>query len=233
MAHEKTQARRKLAVMLKSKTVTEFPIGVGDIVEVFQHSQHEKRGKWSAPKPILSVNFNSRSVTVPGKASKELTIALENLRPALPEDIFAHAVQTGIDELDELLADIQAESTEVNVEPQDEEFNVITQCASDYGADFSTESPYMELSVGDRVSVFWPDDNEYYPGVVQSANEDGLLNVHYDDGNSECLDMTKETWKLLRAASANTKTVPTLTEITSSEGNVLSTMVEHFGNTSF
>ena len=35
MAHEKIQARRKLAIMLKSKTVTEFPIRVGDLVEVF------------------------------------------------------------------------------------------------------------------------------------------------------------------------------------------------------
>ena len=40
---------------------------------------------------------------------------------------------------------------------------------------------------------FWPDDNEYYPGVIQSANDDEYLIVQYDDGDSECLDMEKET----------------------------------------
>ena len=63
MEHEKIQARRKLAILLKSKTVTEFPIRVGDLVEVFQHRKHENRGKWSTPKSVLSENFNARSVT--------------------------------------------------------------------------------------------------------------------------------------------------------------------------
>ena len=141
MAHEKNQARRKWAAMMKSITVTEFPIRVGDMVEVFQQRQHEKRGKWSAPKPILSVDFNARSVTVPGKTGKELTIALEDLRPALPEDSFAQALHTGIDELDDLLDDIQAESTEINVESKIENFDAITNSASDTDADFSTEAP--------------------------------------------------------------------------------------------
>ena len=41
--------------------------------------------------------MQDRLQRLPGRTAKELTIALEDLRPALPEDNFAHAVQTGID----------------------------------------------------------------------------------------------------------------------------------------
>jgi len=66
-AHEKLQARRKLALILKSKTVREIPLHVGDSVEIIQKKQHEKRGKWSSAKTILSFDPDARSIIVPGK----------------------------------------------------------------------------------------------------------------------------------------------------------------------
>lgn len=81
--------------------------------------------------------------------------------------------------------------------------------------------------------MFWPDDNEYYPVIIQFANDDGRLNVDYDDDNSECLDMSKETCNLPQAGSANTKTNPAVIELSSSESDVLSDMSTHFGNKSF
>lgn len=74
---------------------------------------------WS--KPILSVNLDARSVTVPGKAGRELSIALEDLRPAVLEDNFAQTVQAGIDELDDTLSDLLPESNDVSKELQNEE----------------------------------------------------------------------------------------------------------------
>ena len=81
--------------------------------------------------------------------------------------------------------------------------------------------------------MFWPDDNEYYPVIIQFANDDGRLNVDYDDGNSEFLDMSKKTCNLPQAGSANTKTNPAVIELSSSESDVLSDTTTHFGNKSF
>ena len=66
-AHDALQARRKLLLILKSKAVKELTVKVGDPLEIYSKQQHEKRGTWSAAKPILSVHKESRSVTVPGK----------------------------------------------------------------------------------------------------------------------------------------------------------------------
>lgn len=41
-----------------------------------------------------------------------------------------------------------------------------------------------ELSLGDRVRVFWPDENEWFHGVLQQR-EEGRCFIRYDDGDSE------------------------------------------------
>lgn len=102
-AHNKLQARRKLALILRSKATKEIPLSIGDLVEVYQKEQHEKRGKWSAAKPILSINKDARSVSVPGKTGNEVSAAIEDVRPAIPQKGFAQHVQDGIDTLNELL----------------------------------------------------------------------------------------------------------------------------------
>ena len=71
------------------------------------------------------------------------------------------------------------------------------------GADFTTNEPNAATTRGDRVSVFWPENDIYHPGFIDSEAEDGRLNVAYDDGEKECFDMKKETWNLLEASSAN------------------------------
>lgn len=44
-AKEKMQALLKFALIIRSKKIQELPISGGDIVEVFQKNEHEKRGK--------------------------------------------------------------------------------------------------------------------------------------------------------------------------------------------
>lgn len=167
-AQERIQAGRKLAVMLKSKSVTEFPLCFGDLIEVFRHKSFEKGGKWSAPKPILWVDLGARSVTVPEKAGKEFSISIEDIRQAVPEESFAHTARAGIDQLDNMLCDIRAGSTEFSTEGQTKDFDASTDNTQDYDADFFSESPNIEQNGGDGEFVYWSEDNRYYPGVVQS-----------------------------------------------------------------
>jgi len=77
------------------------------------------------------------------------------------------------------------------------------------------------------VSVFWLDDDKYYPGTIKSATDDGRFDVHYDDGDKECLG------KFSSTVQANTSSVPSELEVSSTEPTVLSSILEHFGNKSF
>lgn len=60
------------------------------------------------------------------------------------------------------------------------------------------------LQVGDEISVYWPDDERYYDGVIQHKHENGLYSIRYDDNEEELLDLTdpRETWRL-RGSAAN------------------------------
>lgn len=93
IVREKLKSRSKMELILKSKALKELPVHVGDCVEIHQKSQHEKRGKSSNPKPILSLNYEGRSVMVLGKNIKVLTVSIDNLRPATPEKNPAQTVQ--------------------------------------------------------------------------------------------------------------------------------------------
>ena len=41
------------------------------------------------------------------------------------------------------------------------------------------------FSAGDRVEVFWQDDDAWYPGKVVAISADGTCDVAYDDGDRE------------------------------------------------
>ena len=48
--------------------------------------------------------------------------------------------------------------------------------------------------VGARISVFWPDDNAYYPGVIAARSGRHVVTIRYDDGGVETVDLAKETF---------------------------------------
>lgn len=66
-AGDELQARRKLALILKSKDVPEVPFSVCSIVEIYQKHDNEKRGKWYEAKTIRSLDKHARVIKVPGK----------------------------------------------------------------------------------------------------------------------------------------------------------------------
>ncbi len=104
-------------------------------------------------------------------------------------DILDNIVQEAVDDLP---ADQSAPSS--NDEPFDPD------CALDdiaYNVPvLSDESRCIFPTVGEKIEVFWPDDDKYYPGTVVTNNEDtNTYQVDYDDGDQEVLNLRNEIWR--------------------------------------
>jgi len=54
-----------------------------------------------------------------------------------------------------------------------------------------------QVTLGTRLSIYWPDDDAYYPGTVTGKSTSGLVQISYDDGNVEELDLATETFRIL------------------------------------
>lgn len=62
--------------------------------------------------------------------------------------------------------------------------------------------------MGTRLTVFWPDDQAWYPGTVTGQHPtDPATTVLYDDGDCEVLDLSSERFELLPLDSSG-KTTP-------------------------
>lgn len=189
-------------------------------------------GKWSIPKPVIAVDTKARCVSVSGRNGRENTIAFEDLRSALPNNSLAQLVQDRLDSLNtEILDRYKMESAPDNINVTPDELNPVRPSSTD--ADFGIESSIVEPSIGENVSVYWSLDKVFYPGTFHSEEDDGHLNIHYDDGGKECLDMTKEVWKYTESLSASSSTLTPELELKCAESDVLSSMVDYFGNKPF
>eukprot|EP00854_Cymbomonas_tetramitiformis_P034194 gene34194-biopygen19297 len=61
----------------------------------------------------------------------------------------------------------------------------------------SATSSTSKVTVGTRLEVFWEDDDNFYPGVVKSFNDNGAALVVYDDGDEETLNLSEEKFNIL------------------------------------
>lgn len=193
-------------MILKSKATFEEHVKIGAMIEVYQKTSLDKKGIWSTPKGFLKVDHDARSLIVPGKAGKHVTVAFEDVRKTISEESFAHAVQQTIDSIDKTVEDeAQETSHEVTETVESGLRSHIEMCAAgeDNDADFSKISEVTapgnvneNVNRGDRVEVYWPIDRVYYPGVVQTMHCDGCVTIQYDDGGSERLNMENEVWKM-------------------------------------
>lgn len=50
------------------------------MIEVYSLAGMDKKGKWSSPKIVLTVDKEARTVTVPGKVCKRATVVVERVR---------------------------------------------------------------------------------------------------------------------------------------------------------
>lgn len=207
-AQENLSAKRKMSIILKSKASIEEHISVGDMIEVYHKTGMNKRGVWSTPKIVLSIDHDARSVTVPGRAGKRSTVALEDIRKSLPEDSFEETNQLSLDKLeesieDELLRksdhdnkDIKLDSGNNDNDVRKQENKNDVQIVSE-DADFSGSGSIMnskqnkQVERGDRIEGFWPLDDKYYSGMVKHMHKNGEVTVLYDDGERERLKMDK------------------------------------------
>lgn len=203
-AHQNLVARRKLCLILKSKATNDEPVRPGDLVEIYIKLKNGKRGEWTAPRPVLSYDRSTNTVSVPGANGKTVRAAIEDVRPALRNDALAQQIQVSIDEIQDELASLVETNTETQDNDSHRSYDRSTEMIrqnEDEDSFSINDEPYFTASndpgVGDKIEVFWPLEDAYFPGVIASIDENGLSNVLYDDGDEETLDLTKETWNAL------------------------------------
>ena len=257
-AQDKLKARRKMALILKSKATKDVSFSVGDMVEVYSNTGMNKKGKWSTPKIVLLVDKQSGNITVPGKNGRRAIVAAEDARLALPDDSLASAVQRAIDEVDDVIdyaADAQAEA--VSTAPpltvlthEDADFSgsnaESTRVVNDDAAnvpdlnndvlpadDEVLPNLQTDIHLGDRLRVYWPMDDKYYPGQINTIYNNGEVDVLYDDGDVERLNLDNEAWEFTGESYFMPASSAELMEVTDKEPEVLREMMNHFGNKAF
>lgn len=50
-------------MILKPKIITELPVQVGDILEVFQNKEHQKLGEWCDAKSVVSKYIEDKKIS--------------------------------------------------------------------------------------------------------------------------------------------------------------------------
>ncbi|MED6171778.1 hypothetical protein PIB30_043996 [Stylosanthes scabra] len=66
----------------------------------------------------------------------------------------------------------------------------------------SDTKEYGENLVGLRVEVWWPDDNQFYKGIIDSFDSaEKKHKVMYDDGDEEILNLRTEKWNIIEVDS--------------------------------
>lgn len=160
------------------------------LLKYYLRKKQDKSGRWSAPKQILSFYHAARPITVPGIYMRVRTIPIEDLLSATSEEILAVTVQEGNEFLVVLLSVLMSMSKfsyKDSLENTGSDIQVYnTYDDTDLYDEVSTFIP----AVGYQVSVFWPDENQHYDGLVHSKEEHLNLNVYYGDGDTKCLYMT-------------------------------------------
>lgn len=85
-------------------------------------------------------------------------------------------------------------------------------------------------TTGERVEVFWPAGNAYYPVVASEITTNGKHVIKYDNDDVETLTMSTEIWRYQSGPSA---LAGQLTALTSIEERVLKELMKVFGKKPF
>ena len=128
-------------------------------------------------KSVLSYDKQSGTVTVPGQNGRTIKSAVEDVRFAITNNELALNYQEASDIMDTALDESIDSLNKDTLEKIDD-------CVS------ITETnelvPTHELRVGDKIEVYWPLDDQYYPGsVVEYSEATGKHLISYDDAQVE------------------------------------------------
>lgn len=156
-AHHTLSSKRNLILILRSKFTRDTPVHPGDRVQIFITKQHEKRGSRKTGKPLITIEVIPHPVTVPNAKVRTIKAAVGDVRHVIVDDESETAIQGSIDELAIHL------DTAVGKPVEDicEEVEVPAALSYEHNVLHLDESDETDAiappSIGDKISVFWPD----------------------------------------------------------------------------
>lgn len=98
--------KRKLKNIFCRKYITDIPIAVGDLVDVYMRTDEQKRGRWYFPRWVLELCGASWTITIPDSSGRTMKLAFEDVWPSIAEDTFAALVRAANAELDAELSSV-------------------------------------------------------------------------------------------------------------------------------
>ncbi|KAK8602607.1 hypothetical protein V6N13_057762 [Hibiscus sabdariffa] len=191
------QSRKKLATVVSNK--------VNDTVDVDETKKESgcASGSEAKSRTQSSKKLDSSSNTLDGPSSRQLEDKKKRARgKAIPEKDGAKTSTMNDDE--EVVASPKSVKPNKH-DPHMEEENPKTsskrkQIPNKEKASDSME--YGENLVGLKVKVWWPKDRAFYEGVVHSFDAVKKKHkVHYNDGDTEILNLKREKWKIIQDES--------------------------------
>lgn len=80
IAHDDVIAKLKLTLILRSNIYPYEQLKISDLLRIFIQDGQAERGSWTASRMVLSIYFDTGSITVPGSVGKKVSIATEDFR---------------------------------------------------------------------------------------------------------------------------------------------------------
>jgi len=137
----------------------------------------------------IALNAAARSRLVSVKTEEGIEATEADLAANLPEPVLS---LDALAESEAVLAACTAGATALNAAARASEVTVKVEKGTEAA---EAELPRLELSVDDRVEIFWDGEGNYYAGTVVEV-EGGRVKVFYDDGDEGGYDMEREVWRL-------------------------------------
>lgn len=192
-AHNELIAKRKLTLILRSNVYCTQSFKPGDFVQVYIKSGNEKRGKWTSPRQVLSINREAGSITVHDRAGNIISAAFEDCRAAPNQSELTNAIQESIDELEENLAgQLELHESIIRYIESTDEVGECEEHPGDFDMSSDNKRTTTPPNTGDLISVYWPLENKYFTGTVKIFNSDRMRVIHYDDDDQETLNLVDE-----------------------------------------
>lgn len=173
-------SKRKLALILSSKSPSHIQLVPGDLVGVYIKNENKKRGQWTSPKVIRSFDPTTPTVTVPGSNGRSIRAETEYIRNVLPVESFATMIRQANEDLDEeikeWLCNIASKYVHGSVNNV-QEYGSNTQQTETFDEIFSDTYTAIIPTVGYQVEFYWPLENQYYPGLVAAKMDSGKFKI--------------------------------------------------------
>lgn len=225
-AHVKLSATRKLKHTSCSRVHRNDAVRVDDMVQVYVKNYRSKRGSWSSPRIILSIDGEAGSVVVSARGGKRMFATLEEVILVPCEIPLSTMFQAAIDKLDSYIEELINVSFSIDTSSSSQER--IFQDGGDVKVcAFSGEKP-LQPGEGDRFEIFWPLDDTSYRGKVTSIGDDGRCTIEYDEKVLDTLNMFDEVWRF-EQQSVNGPKLSVIKTLASNERGALPPMMEQLG----